>query len=169
MTAHVPRLLFSLDPLMAEAKRRMRKRRFLAVVLMILIAGGAAGAAAVRTSSSGVQLAGPCPITGGYYAYAVPQDPAHPPAAGDGPTSWAWTPRKHQVKVGDRMRENGRLWQVTGIAAMPGVEPVGRPFGIIGWPMPRFRRIHGKTVGIRSVSGNTSLTMCGRLIFRPVG
>jgi hypothetical protein len=159
MIARVPRLPLSLDPLLAEAKRRMRKRRVLLAAFAVLVAGGAAGAATVMTSTSGmIQPAGPCPVTGGYYAYAVPEDPAHPPAAGDGPTSWGWTPRKHQVEVGDRMRLAGRLWQVTQIAAMPGVEPVGRPFSISGWPM----------VG-QHVSGNTSLTMCGRLVFRPVG
>jgi hypothetical protein len=156
-TTHVPALPFSLDLLVAEAKRRMRKRRLLLAVSVLLIAGGVAGAEVALTSSSGVQPAGACRVTGGYYAYAVPEDPAHPPAAGDGATSWSWTPRKHQVKAGDRIRLNGRLWQVTEIAAMPGVEPVGRPFAIWGWPM----------VG-QHVSGNTSLTMCGRLVFRPV-
>ncbi len=135
----------------------MKRRRLVLALVVLLVVGGAAGAAVALTSSSGVQAAGACPVTGGYYAYAVPEDPAHPPAAGDGATSWAWTPRRHQVKVGDRLRENGHLWQVTGIAAMPGVEPVGRPFGINGWPM----------VG-QHVSGNASLTLCGRLIFRPV-
>jgi hypothetical protein len=52
------------------------------------------------------------------------------------------------------MRLHGGLWQVTEIAAMPGVEPVGRPFGILGWQPP---------------TANASLTMCGRLVFRPVG
>jgi hypothetical protein len=168
MTLHAPRLPFSLDPLMAEAKRRMRKRRVLIAVLAVLVVGGAAGGAVSLTSPSTVQLAGPCPITSGYYAYAVPQDPAHPPAAGDGATSWGWTPRKNQVKVGERLRENGRLWQVTGIASMPGVEPVGRPFGIVGWPLLRFHRVSGKLVPVRRSPGNYSLTMCGRLIFRPV-
>jgi hypothetical protein len=55
------------------------------------------------------------------------------------------------------MRLDGRLWQVTEIAAMPGVEPVGRPFYILSWPMPG-----------QHLPGNTSLTMCGRLVFRPV-
>ena len=118
-------------------------------------------------SVSDVQLAGPCPATGGYYAYAIPQNPANPPADASGPASWGWTPRKHQVKVGDRMRLNGQLWQVTGIAAMPGVEPIGRPFAIIGWPMPRMRRVSGKLVPVRRAPGNYSLAMCGRLIFRP--
>ena len=136
----------------------MRKRRVLVTALAVLVVAGAAGAAVVLTSTTAVQLAGPCPVTGGYYAYAVPQDPAHPPAANSGATSWGWTPREHQVKVGDRMRLNGRLWEVTGIAAMPGVEPVGRPFAILGWPQP----------GQQKVSGDTSLTMCGRLMFQPV-
>lgn len=150
---------FSLDPLISEAKRRMRKRRVLVLILaLVLIGGGAAGATVALNGSDAVQPAGACPTTGGYYAYALPQDPAHPPGAGSGPTSWGWTPRKHQVKVGDRMRLNGRLWQVTEIAAMPGVEPVGKPFSILGWPQP----------GTQRVSGNTSLTMCGRLVFRPV-
>ena len=146
----------------------MRKRRLLVALLAVLMVGGAAGVAVELTSSSAVQLAGPCPVTGGYYAYAVPQDPAHPPAAGAGATSWAWTPREHQVKVGDRLRENGRLWQVTGIAAMPGVGRVGGPFGIEGWPPIRFPRVSGKLVPIRRTPGNYSLTMCGRLIFQPV-
>jgi hypothetical protein len=77
-------------------------------------------------------------------------------------------PEEHQVKVGDRLRENGSLWQVPGIAAMPGVEPVGRPFGIVGWPMIHFKRISGKLVPIRRAPGNYSLTMCGRLILQRV-
>lgn len=159
MTARVPRLPFSLDPLMAEAKRRARQRRVLIVALIVLTAGGAWAGVVALNSSSAVQPAAPCPVTGGYYAYAVPDDPAHPPTAGSGPTSWGWTPRKHQVQAGDRMRLNGRLWQVTEIAAMPGVEPVGRPFAIVGWP-PIQQHQHW--------SGNASLTMCGRLVFRPV-
>ena len=149
--------------LVAEAKRRMRRRRVLVVVLAVLLAGGVAGAAVALTSSSSVQPAAvfqpaaACPITGGYYAYALPQDPAHPPAAGDVATSWGWEPFKHQVKVGDRMRVDGRLWQIAGIAAMPGVGAVGRPFYINGWPLPG-----------QHISGNTSLTLCGRLVFRPV-
>jgi hypothetical protein len=152
---------------MAEAKRRMWKRRFLVAVLTVLAVGGIAGAAVVLTSPTVVPLAGSCPVTGGYYAYAVPQDPAHPPAASAGATSWAWTPRKHQVKVGDRLREDGRMWEVTGIAAMPGVEPVGRPFSIISWPMPLLHRVSGKLVAVQR-HGNYSLTMCGRLVLKPV-
>jgi len=41
MTVHVPRLPISVDPLIAEAKRRMRKRRVLAAVLIIALAVGA--------------------------------------------------------------------------------------------------------------------------------
>lgn len=162
------RLAFALGLAIAGAKRVGREHPILIATFVALVGGGAAGATVVLNSAAGVQPAAACPITTGYYAYAAPQDPAHPPAAGSGPTSWGWTPRKHQVKVGDRMRLNGRLWQVTEIAAMPGVERVGRPFGIIGWPGIRSRRVSGKLVPVRRASGNTSLTMCGRLVFRAV-
>jgi len=53
MTASASSLPFSLDPLMAEAKRRMRQRRFLIVVVAILVAGGATGSVfALRSRSS---------------------------------------------------------------------------------------------------------------------
>jgi hypothetical protein len=154
LTSQVP---FSLEHLVAEAKRRMRKRRLL-VLLAIVVAGGSAGATwALYPSSAAVQPAGACPVTGGYYAYAVPQNPANPPAADSGATSWGWTPRHRQLEPGNWMRVGGHMWRVTEIAAMPGVEPVGRPFAIISWPM----------VG-QHVSGNTSLTMCGRVVLQPV-
>jgi hypothetical protein len=44
MTADVPRLPLSLDPLMAEAKRRARQRRFLVALLALVIVGGVLGA-----------------------------------------------------------------------------------------------------------------------------
>jgi hypothetical protein len=44
MTQHVPRLSFSLDPLIAEAKRRMRKRRLLVLALTLTLAGASVGA-----------------------------------------------------------------------------------------------------------------------------
>jgi hypothetical protein len=137
----------------------------IAAAVVVVWGGGVAGGVVALNGLSDVVPAVPCPVTGGYYAYAVPDDPAHPPAADSSAPSWGWMPRKHQVKVGDRIRVNGRLWQVTEIAAMPGVEPVGRPFYIISWPMPRMRRVNGKLVPVK---GNYSLTMCGRLVFRPV-
>jgi hypothetical protein len=137
----------------------------LVAFLALLILGGAVGAAVVMTSPSAVQPARACPTTaGGYYAYAVPQDPAHPPAAGSSATSWGWKPINHQVKIGDRMLVSGRIWRVTGIAAMPGVEPVGRPFSIIGWQPPLLSR-----AASGGPSQQASLTFCGRLMFRPVG
>jgi hypothetical protein len=161
MTEHVSHLPFSLDALMAEAKRRMRKRRVLiAAAVVLLVGGGAAAAGVVLTSSGSVQsVSGSCAGWTGYYAYAVPAQPGHPAAAGSGPTSWGWIPRKHALSVGDRFRMgvHGRLWQVNGIAAMPGVESVCRPFGIIGWPMPG-----------QHVSGNTSMVLGGRLVLQPV-
>lgn len=156
---HPSRLRFGLRPVIARARRVVGQHPVLFVAAVVVVSGGGvAGAVVALNSLSDVHPAAACPVTGGYYAYGVPDDPAHPPAPGSGPTSWGWTPRMHQVKVGDRMRLNGRLWQVTEIAAMPGVEPVGRPFAILGWPQP----------GQQRVSGNTSLTMCGRLVFRPV-
>jgi hypothetical protein len=54
MTAHVPRLPFSLDPLMAEARRRARQRRFLVALLALVIVGGVLGAMlATRPSGPG--------------------------------------------------------------------------------------------------------------------
>lgn len=44
MTVQVPRLPFSLDLLIAEAKRRMRKRRALVAVLVVVSIAGAIGA-----------------------------------------------------------------------------------------------------------------------------
>jgi hypothetical protein len=45
MTLHVPHLPFSLDPLIAEAKRRMRHRRLLVALTVALLAAGAAAGA----------------------------------------------------------------------------------------------------------------------------
>ena len=51
MTMHNPRLPFSLDPLMAEAKRRARQRRLLLAALAAIAAGVAVGATlGTRTS-----------------------------------------------------------------------------------------------------------------------
>ena len=53
MTLHVPGLPFSLDPLIAEAKRRARQRRLLLAAVAVLIAGGSLGAAFAVRSSNG--------------------------------------------------------------------------------------------------------------------
>jgi hypothetical protein len=58
MTVQVPRLPFSLDPLIAEAKRRARQRRFLLAVVAAVIAL-AAGGAAYATRSAPALVAGP--------------------------------------------------------------------------------------------------------------
>lgn len=44
MTQHVPRLPFSLDPLIAEAKRRMRRRRLVVLALTLALGVSATGA-----------------------------------------------------------------------------------------------------------------------------
>lgn len=45
VNAHASRPPFSLDPLMAEAKRRARRRTFLLVLAMVLVAGAVVGTA----------------------------------------------------------------------------------------------------------------------------
>jgi hypothetical protein len=50
MTAYFPRLPISLDPLIAEAKRRMRRRRVWIVASLILIGGLTAAVASIATS-----------------------------------------------------------------------------------------------------------------------
>lgn len=55
MATHLPRLPFSVDPLMAEAKRRARQRRLLiALVAMVLLGGGAAGTMFALRAGSGL-------------------------------------------------------------------------------------------------------------------
>jgi hypothetical protein len=64
MTLHAPRLLLSLDPLIAEAKRRARKRRFLLVALVVVAGGIAAATLSLRGSERQlVPTSGPCRIT----------------------------------------------------------------------------------------------------------
>jgi hypothetical protein len=121
MMTHVHRPPFSLDPLMAEAKRRMRKRRVLVAILVVLC-GGAAGAAVALTSSSGFRTAAVC--TGASaYVYEVPSYPAQTPTAPAWPPGgndyWGWMFRHHPLTVGDQLRVNGSQWQVTAIAALP--------------------------------------------------
>lgn len=61
MASHAPRLSLSLDPLIAEAKRRARQRRVLVAVAVVLVVSGGVGAAIVASRSSGVAT-GPRPI-----------------------------------------------------------------------------------------------------------
>jgi hypothetical protein len=58
MTAHLPRLPFSLDPLIAEAKRRARQRRLLLAVVCA-VAALAVGGAVFATRSAAPLVAGP--------------------------------------------------------------------------------------------------------------
>jgi hypothetical protein len=60
MTVRVPRLPLTLDPLIAEAKRRMRRRRLLiAAVLVLAVAGTAGGVIAARSpAGAGGKVAG---------------------------------------------------------------------------------------------------------------
>jgi hypothetical protein len=60
MERHVPPLPFSLDPLIAEAKRRMKRRRVLIAILAVALAGVAAGVAlALRGPSAPRYSVGP--------------------------------------------------------------------------------------------------------------
>ena len=65
MTVHIPRLLFGLDPLMAEARRRARQRRFLIAVVVLALIGGAAGAFAALRSPNGPMSSLPGALGGG--------------------------------------------------------------------------------------------------------
>jgi hypothetical protein len=56
MTTWASRLPFSFDPLIAEAKQRMRRRRLLVVTIVLLLVGSALGA--------GLTLGGPAPPPG---------------------------------------------------------------------------------------------------------
>jgi hypothetical protein len=58
MTVHIPGLPFSLDPLIAEAKRRARQRRFLLAVVGAVVAL-AVGGAVYATRSAAALVAGP--------------------------------------------------------------------------------------------------------------
>jgi len=123
MTSHAHRLPFSLDPLMAEAKRRMRKRRVLILVLAVLVGGGAAGSAVALSQSNGFRAAAACPRATSY-VYAVPSYPAQPAPAPAWPPPqgnyWGWMPRPHALVVGDWVRvDTGGLWRITAIAALP--------------------------------------------------
>src|SRR3954464_2069347 len=59
MELRVPRLRFSLDPLIAEAKRRMRRRRALVAVVAVAFAAGAVGAVLALRGADGRHGIGP--------------------------------------------------------------------------------------------------------------
>jgi hypothetical protein len=125
MTTHAHRLPLCLDPLMAEAKRRMRKRRVLIVVLAVIVGAGATGAAVFLSDSNGFRAAAACPGATSY-VYAVPSYPAQPASApawppGQGGDYWGWMPRSHALRVGNWVRlDRGGVWKITGIAALAG-------------------------------------------------
>lgn len=81
MTVDASRLPFSLDPLMAEAKRRMRRRRFLAGVAFLAVALAVAGATfGLRSQGPGGP---PSRSTGAATGHSIDQGGtnAHPGAA----------------------------------------------------------------------------------------
>jgi hypothetical protein len=72
MTLRARRLPFSLDPLMAEAKRRARQRRALVALAILLLAGLAAGLTfAFRSPGGGPTNGEPLRVTTGMTAKAV--------------------------------------------------------------------------------------------------
>jgi hypothetical protein len=58
MTVHVSRLLFALDPLFGEAKRRTRKRRVLVGIAAVALLGAGTATALAMHSSGGVTPSG---------------------------------------------------------------------------------------------------------------
>ena len=59
MTVRVPRLPLSLDPLIAEAKRRMRRRRLAVGVALLLLAGSVVGAGFALSGSTAAHVSAP--------------------------------------------------------------------------------------------------------------
>ena len=122
MTARVPRLPFSLDPLIAEAKQRMRRRRLLLAAMFALVAATTAGVIAsgearpvadpIRPNGAGATALCPAPNPYGVWAY---QTPASPRFTGDHYGQHGLALVTHPIKVGDVL---GR-WKVTAIAALP--------------------------------------------------
>ena len=139
---------------MAEAKRRMRRRRLLILAAALLVGGAATGAALTQGGSSGFQAAAVCPAAGSY-VYEVPNHPGQAPTAPAWPPggndSWAWTPRWHALQVGNWVRADGRLWRVSGIAALPGD--------------CKFFAITGVPYGSSDPHGGS---LAGRLVLQPV-
>jgi hypothetical protein len=148
-----------LAPLMARVERAVvrQHRLLIAAAVPVLLGGGVAAGVVAFNAVSNVRPAAACPAPGPpYYAYAVPSDPAHPPAAGSGPTSWGWQPHIHPLTAGTWVRgDGGHMWKVTGIVTMPGVEAVCRPFAIIG-------------LGSAHSPFNKGLVMAGRLVLQPI-
>ena len=79
MTSHAPRLPFSLDPLIAEAKRRAR-RRWLGIALILALLAG--GTAVVLRSSGASPLTGPQGVLASTVAAALAQHSVHWTEAG---------------------------------------------------------------------------------------
>jgi hypothetical protein len=85
MTVHVPEFPFSRDPLMAEAKHRMRRRRVLAGAVALVLAAAAVGVGIELASRAGpVGAASPTnltlQVTNGYGYRAVFHLTCHPPS-----------------------------------------------------------------------------------------
>jgi hypothetical protein len=147
-----PRQPFALGAVIDGAKRAAKQHPVLiAAAVVVLWGGGVAGGVAALNSLSAFQAAAVCPAASAYvyevpgYPAQVPSAPAWPPGKAYG---WGWMPRRHALKVGNRLRLSGRLWQVSAIAALP---RDCKFFGVSGHASP------------------PGGTLAGRLVLRPVG
>jgi hypothetical protein len=79
MMLRAPRLPFSLDPLIAEAKQRARRRWLSVALIVALLAGGTAAALALHSSgpSGASPLTGPQGVLGSMVAAALGQKSVH--------------------------------------------------------------------------------------------
>lgn len=131
MTEHAPGLPFSLDPLIAEAKRRMRRRRLL-VVAVLLTAAAAVGSVYATRSPGGPGSGG---RPGGHGALSAPGRTGSVPidAGGAvGPLQMNRSSRRQVIAWAGKpsvlrtARENGRTeYVVLGYACKPGAGTEG--------------------------------------------
>src|SRR5579875_2743941 len=84
MTSHAPRLPLSLDPLIAEAKRRARQRRALVAAALLVLALATGLALGLDSSGDGpnAALAAATRLRAGKLSVAVPRGFYHYPVRG---------------------------------------------------------------------------------------
>jgi hypothetical protein len=138
MTQHVGRLPLELDPLIAEAKQRMRKRRALAAVLAVVLVAGAIGATLGLRTSHSVAI----------HRFVATRPVGHAFARhnyiaswGDGPKLNGQTPNLHFVSLGRfalgivLKNEASQVVTLTGVSAVLPSKPMLRQLGtrIVQW------------------------------------
>jgi hypothetical protein len=128
MTVHVPRLSLSLDPLIAEAKRRMRRRRCLVVVATVALGAGAAGALlALRGSAVSATETNRSPIR----VTLTAQN--HRPRASQNPYKHWWYSVKVTTAAGKSLASRIRLQILLGRIPLEGVALVTLKKGYDHW------------------------------------